>query len=591
MPARVENINPFDLRLLKALLNFKITKSHSRDLTTPEKRALCKNSSEAGTLTITGDHLVRIWPKRGQISFNVTLDTLDQLCGLLNANYEWNNFLDDIENLRPQGIPNNKEYHRLNDFQKEEIEKIIAEIFYRFKSFEEFKSQIIDKKLIGEVNVELIKNNISIENGHKSVIRPFPNSPNSFNVLILPFRNPENNSASEVGGELESKLVEKNRIESFDLNIRYLFSYDNKATHLEAKKIGNELDADIVIWGQHSKPDSNSSHHIYFHYVFPLTINHEKLRGRTDKFETERLIEITEGKLQLEIEDVIYWVLASKFFLNKDFANALVFYKKINNNEYINEDLFTCMAHCCIALQFFEEAKLYYQNAVKIDPQNALTHYNYANFALATIGDIVSAKEHYEAAIRIDPEFAWAHHNYALLMNTAFNDIEKANEHYEAVLKIDPEFVPTHYNYAILLDTKFNDIEKAKEHYEAVLRIDPEFMDIHKFYAFFMYERFKDIEKAIEHYEAALKKDSHDSDVLHNYIHLLTKIDDKEKAKNKFENHLENYPDHALGHLTYASMLIRDFYDLRNAKEHYLRAIELNPSLKNKLLDDAFGME
>lgn len=145
MPAPAENLNAFDLKLLKALINFKINKDHHKLLTVEDKRRLCSSYGEGGTLTLSPDYLVKVFPKRDEIRRDVTVDTLNQLCSILRKEYRWHVFTSDINRFRPEGIPDDKPYLKLNATQQEKIERAIKGIFFRYRTFQEFEKEVIDK--------------------------------------------------------------------------------------------------------------------------------------------------------------------------------------------------------------------------------------------------------------------------------------------------------------------------------------------------------------------------------------------------------------------------------------------------------------
>lgn len=163
MPAREQNINAFDLKLLKSLINLKINKNHTLNLSTWQKRELCKNYSEKGIIEINDDYFVKVLPKEKEISHSITLDTLDQLCSILKENYRWYFFIKDIGRFRPGGINDNVAYIRLAVTQRKIIDSVIEEIFKKYKSFKEFEKEVIDEiKKINEKSKNQILNTVTI---------------------------------------------------------------------------------------------------------------------------------------------------------------------------------------------------------------------------------------------------------------------------------------------------------------------------------------------------------------------------------------------------------------------------------------------
>lgn len=405
-------------------------------------------------------------------------------------------------------------------------------------------------------DVKLKEENISY-NDESYSITPFDISTDNFNILILPFRNPEKNKEiSPLGENFLQGLKEKSQRDNLGLEVKYMSSYDGEFTSDEARKIGEKYRADVVVWGNDSKPEGNLPHHIYFNYA-SITERIEPNEGKTDKLETERLIEIMEGNLHLEIDDVIYWFLGRKFYLKNDYNNALVNFKKVENDKYKNDNLFLCLAQCFYCLKSNTDARIYLEKALSLNPNSAVAHNNLSDLLHLIYNEPIQARTHLEEAMRLKPNDATYHSNYAfLLLNEEFNDWLSAKEHYEKALRINPQLPGVHSNYAVFLRHYMEDMLGAKKHYEIALQINPSIAHIHVNYAMLLRDEFSDIDSvrsAKEHYEIALRLE----------------------------------PDAADGHYHYHLFLTieHEFTDLTKAKEHYLEAIRLDPTFKD---DDNF---
>ena len=104
----------------------------------------------------------------------------------------------------------------------------------------------------------------------------------------------------------------------------------------------------MVIWGVDSKPEGNIPHQISFCYVLTGKRRIEgksPTEGKTGILEIPRLREITDGKMHFEIDDIIYWLLGTKYYSEYDYSKALEYFKKISN-KYHNDDLLSYKAFC-----------------------------------------------------------------------------------------------------------------------------------------------------------------------------------------------------------------------------------------------------
>lgn len=84
----------------------------------------------------------------------------------------------------------------------------------------------------------------------------------------------------------------------------------------------------------------------------------------------------------------------------------------------------------------WKRAEACYRDALRIEPDYALGHFNLANLQDEK-GNIAEAVLHYNAALRIAPNYADAHYNLALLCQRT-GQVMKAVRHWQSYLKLDP---------------------------------------------------------------------------------------------------------------------------------------------------------
>ena len=174
---------------------------------------------------------------------------------------------------------------------------------YKESTINKIKEYIKKSLPSSEIDNEIIKiSKIHDENdSYFADISPFDRLNEDYNILVLPFRNTEKyKEISPMGENLVEGLIAKNEKENLGLRIKYVSNY----TPNDAERIGRWMNADLVIWGNDSKPDNTLMHHIYIHYMYilPETISTKlSIKSKTDKYEIERLIEITEGNTYLVI--------------------------------------------------------------------------------------------------------------------------------------------------------------------------------------------------------------------------------------------------------------------------------------------------
>ena len=458
------------------------------------------------------------------------------------------------------------------------------------------------------------------------------NSVQNYNILVLPFRNPENGKFSTAGDELTKLLKQKNNLNKLGLDIKYLqLDTNNEITPEFARNIGKQIKGtDMVIWGNDSKPEGNASHQIYFHYA-NLTTDKGKAKipqdDKTEMLEIYRLVEIAEGNLHLEINDVIYWFLGSKYYLKENYDKALQCFQKIENRKYLNEDVYLNMSSCFFYKGFFDEAKKCTQKALEISPFCAKAHFCYGALLAGKFNKYDSAKIEFEKGLRINPLCAEAHFAYGVLLAEEFNNRDSAKVEYEKALRINPGMADVHFFYAGLLKNKFYDLDGAVKQYEILFQIDQNNhfkAEAHSNYAMILYKNY-DIEGAKKHCLEALKIDPSSASLHYNYGLILSELKYKDSAKVEYEKALRINPSFADAHFNYANLLVWDFNNLDSAnvhyektfkidtlyaeayfnyasnlmlkkeinmaKKYYLKAVRLKPELKTKERDHSFGIK
>jgi tetratricopeptide (TPR) repeat protein len=156
-----------------------------------------------------------------------------------------------------------------------------------------------------------------------------------------------------------------------------------------------------------------------------------------------------------------------------------------------------------------DEEEACYQEALRLRPDLANAHYNYA-VLLQERGDPEGAEEHYLKALRLRPDDADAHNNYGVLLKEK-GDAEGAEEHYQEALRLRPDDAEAHNNYANLLKEK-GDVESAEGHYKKALAARPDYATAHYNYAILLRQQGHP-RKAKRHYEQAFQFAPDDPDI------------------------------------------------------------------------------
>ena len=121
------------------------------------------------------------------------------------------------------------------------------------------------------------------------------------------------------------------------------------------------------------------------------------------------------------------------------------------------------------------EAKVEYEEAVRVDPAYALAHYGLAG-ELADQGDAALALVHYREAVRLDPAYPDAHNGLGRVLAGLGRNGEATAE-FEAALRLAPNLGDAHYNLALELVLAGRNSE-AIRHFEEAVRLAPDRWDV-----------------------------------------------------------------------------------------------------------------
>lgn len=423
-------------------------------------------------------------------------------------------------------------------------------------------------------NLDLLYDNIS-----KTYHVDFDKS--SFNILIFPFYNPDDNrKITPIGYELKRRFIEQIDANGYLIRVEYVpfmeFDLTDPQTALE---VGLRIpNTNMVIWGVDSKP-KGLSHQIYFHYVVVVAKFQDNpiiLEGTTKKFEISRLSEMTEGEIHLEIDEVVYYVLALICQKENDYEKTLYYLKKMQSF-YPRDVILFSMAECCRNLQRFDESKEYYQQAIELNPTHGIIYNNYA-MLLSSMDDDKEAVKYLKKAIEVDPNNIIAVQNLASILHDNY-DFVGAKKYLTIGLSMNPDDPELNLSYASLLLQYFNDTQNSGPHFEKALASDPSNIKYINNYITYLIHGIKNYELAIEYCEKSLKLDPEIFDT-----HVLTAgafsdVGDFTMAEFHFEKALAINPNHASLNLIYYLFIRDKLNDPKRAMRYKKIALKLDKGL------------
>jgi tetratricopeptide (TPR) repeat protein len=97
----------------------------------------------------------------------------------------------------------------------------------------------------------------------------------------------------------------------------------------------------------------------------------------------------------------------------------------------------------CIQAEQLTEAILCFENAIRLDPENADAHFNLGN-TFAQRGKLRDAVICYQEAIAIDPNFAQVYFNLGVLLLPIDKQLEDAIDMLRAAVDLKPDWAEAH---------------------------------------------------------------------------------------------------------------------------------------------------
>jgi superkiller protein 3 len=160
-------------------------------------------------------------------------------------------------------------------------------------------------------------------------------------------------------------------------------------------------------------------------------------------------------------------------------------------------------------------------------------------------------------------------------LHAAEKEKEKIVE-YERAAQRSPENATTHYNLAVLLQRQ-GKLKEAIEAYQKALALEP-----HNAQAYFnlgySYERLKMYDRAIEAYNRAIAAKPNYVKAYNNLAAVYKEKGRYGKAIAAFNKALQLDPTYAHAHLGLGAIYADELKDIRKARYHYKRYIELQPN-------------
>jgi tetratricopeptide (TPR) repeat protein len=224
--------------------------------------------------------------------------------------------------------------------------------------------------------------------------------------------------------------------------------------HQEAREIGREYHAEIVIWGNTTiagvipnitivEPRSPAS--------FVCQPDTTILKNELTHNALERIADIRLPTLTGEPLAIASFVTGLRYYEDGNYDKSLYYFKESlpeTPNLYVNSaPIFFYIGIVHSAKEEYHQAIAYYTRSIEIAPNVVETYYNRGN-AYVGDGDYDQAITDYKKSLELNPNYTEAYNNRGVTHRLK-GDLEKAISDYKKALSLDPNHVMTFINIEI----------------------------------------------------------------------------------------------------------------------------------------------
>lgn len=231
-------------------------------------------------------------------------------------------------------------------------------------------------------------------------------------------------------------------------------------------------------------------------------------------------------------------------------------------------------------MKHIEKASHHYQQAIQLNPQYAMAHYNLGY--IHQDSNPTLALKYYQQAIQLNPQLVDAHYNSGLIYQS-HGQLNEAIQSFQSALKLKPGFTPVLNSLGILAQ-KQGLLKEAQAYYQEALRHQPSSVEAHHNLGH-LYEAREEFQQAILSYQQVLKL-SKQAPLTHNNLgNIFMNKQQINTAIEHYKTAIKQKPDYSQAHANLAYALHQN-HQLEEAYQHYQQALNLNPHLyqaKNNL--------
>ena len=408
---------------------------------------------------------------------------------------------------------------------------------------------------------------------------------NTFNVCILKFADLESSIIDRTEHVIYRRLLQKADVESLDINVELVENINCPNSFKEAEAIGRKVNATLVIWGESYKDSKQLE---LFYTIVDQSEIHIDKNGSSGIGVVTNLADLKNGKLQNDIDFVIYWITLLKAFNNANHIQILNISELIINGLNVENALvYNILGQTQYVLGEFEKSILSFEKCLELGG-NSLPLYNNIGLTYFSNENYDAAEEFYLKGFSIDQNSPLLLGNYGLL-KLATGQFEEA----VLYLKLGLSFDLTNLKMLNTLAQVYyetNQIDKFKEIFEYAFTLDKTNPDLNNTYSLFLIdeENYEEAERLL-HSSTEAKPQSHV--FKNNYGLVLSKLGKFDEAFANYTSSISIKPSYLSPYLNLAQLLFDNdrYEDVIVLYESIFEVFDL-PDTVLGLAGDSYGL-
>jgi predicted O-linked N-acetylglucosamine transferase (SPINDLY family) len=216
-------------------------------------------------------------------------------------------------------------------------------------------------------------------------------------------------------------------------------------------------------------------------------------------------------------------------------------YKSILKSSSSNFEVIHLLGIIKIQLKQFEEAIVWLNKAISINPNNHSV-FNNLGVCYKELKKYNEALNNFQNAIKIKSDYAEAYNNLAIIYKSLEN-YEEAIKNYNKSIKLKPEYAESYNNLGIIYlnQEKF---DAAKDLFEQAIKIKPNYAEAY-YNLGNIYKKKKNYDYSIKYYNLALELKKNYAEAVNNLGTIYLNQEKFDAAKDLFEQAIKIKPNYA----------------------------------------------